>query len=71
MKLNASMVREGVSASKNFLKETRAEAKKVIWPNREYVTAATVIILAIVSVTSLFVTFLDFFFGRVFSYLIK
>ena len=71
MKLNASLIKEGISASKTFLKETRSEARKVIWPNREYVVAATVIILAIVSVTALFVTFLDFAFGRIFSYLIK
>jgi preprotein translocase SecE subunit len=71
MKINASSVKDGISATKTFLKETRAEAKKVIWPGREYVTAATLIILFIVFVTGFFVTFLDYFFGKFFSLLIK
>ena len=71
MKLNVSSMKDVVAKTKSFLKETRAEAVKVIWPDRKYVTAATIIILLIVFVTGFFVTFLDYFFGKVFSLFMK
>jgi preprotein translocase subunit SecE len=56
---------------KSFLGETRAEFHKVIWPDRRYVTVATIIILVIVIVTTLFVMFADFAFAKVIDGLIK
>ncbi|MFA5839126.1 MAG: preprotein translocase subunit SecE [Candidatus Margulisiibacteriota bacterium] len=54
-----------------FIKETRAETKKVIWPDRRYVMVATVIILIICFVVGMYVTFVDFAFAKIFGVLIK
>lgn len=54
-----------------YFKETRAETKKVVWPDRRYITAATIIILVLVTLTGLYVMFIDFAFVRIFGYLIK
>ncbi len=71
MKLSLSFVRDGISAASTFLKETRAEGKKVIWPGRQYVLVATLIILFIVFIAGAFVIFLDSVFARLFAYLTK
>ena len=54
-----------------FIKETRAEAKKVVWPNRKYVTAATVITLFVVVITGIYVTFVDLALSNIFGALIR
>ncbi|MBN2057513.1 MAG: preprotein translocase subunit SecE [Candidatus Saganbacteria bacterium] len=54
-----------------YLKETRAETKKVVWPDRRYVMVATVIILVLVTITGLYVTVVDFAFSRIFGLLLK
>lgn len=54
-----------------FVKETRAETKKVVWPDRRYVAVATLIILVLVFITGIYVMFLDFAFGKIFGALIK
>lgn len=54
-----------------FFKETRAETKKVVWPDRKYVTAATIIILFLVFLTGLYVMLIDLTFVKVFGFLIK
>lgn len=54
-----------------FIKETRAETKKVIWPDRRYVMVATVIILIICFVVGIYVTFVDFALAKTFGVLIK
>ena len=50
----------------DYVKETRAEVKKVTWPDRQYVTAATVVILLIVIVLAVFVMLLDWGLARLF-----
>lgn len=50
----------------DYVKETRAEVKKVTWPDRQYVTAATIIILLIVIVLALFIMVLDWGLARLF-----
>jgi len=54
-----------------FLKETRAELKKVVWPDKRYVAVATVIILFLVTLTGLYVMGIDFVFGKMFKLLLK
>ena len=54
-----------------FIKETRAETKKVVWPNRKYVTAATVIILLVVVITVIYVSFVDLALSNILGALIK
>jgi preprotein translocase SecE subunit len=54
-----------------YLKETQGEMKKVVWPDRRYVTVATVIILVLVSITGIFVIFVDYAFAGFFRVLLK
>jgi preprotein translocase subunit SecE len=54
-----------------YLKETQAEMKKVVWPDRKYVTAATTIILFLVMLTGVFVMFVDFGLTEVFKVLLR
>ena len=54
-----------------YIKETRAETKKVVWPDRRYVMAATIIILVIVMLTGLYVMFIDATLTKVFAFLLK
>jgi preprotein translocase subunit SecE len=54
-----------------YIKETLAEMKKVVWPDRRYVMVATVIILIIVIATSLFVMFVDYGLAALFKALLK
>jgi preprotein translocase subunit SecE len=50
-----------------YLKEIRTEAFKVIWPGRNYITAATIVVLIIVFVVTTFVMLIDFGFARFFA----
>ncbi|MFC1540497.1 preprotein translocase subunit SecE [Candidatus Margulisiibacteriota bacterium] len=54
-----------------FIKETRAETKKVVWPDRRYVVVATMIILVLVVITGIYVMMVDFAFTKVFGVLMK
>jgi preprotein translocase subunit SecE len=51
----------------NFLKEVRAELKKVTWPSRKEVYATTVVVLVAV----VFFGFYLFFMDAVFSWVIR
>ncbi|OGB90592.1 preprotein translocase subunit SecE [candidate division WOR-1 bacterium RIFCSPHIGHO2_01_FULL_53_15] len=55
----------------NYLKETLAEVKKVVWPDRRYVTVASIIVLALVFITGVFLMFVDFGLARIFGALLK
>ncbi|MDD4178956.1 MAG: preprotein translocase subunit SecE [Candidatus Margulisbacteria bacterium] len=55
----------------NYLKETLAEMKKVVWPDRRYITVATVIILILVIATALFVMGVDSVFAWLFKTLLR
>ena len=54
---------------KTYIKETESEAKKVVWPEKKYVAAATVIILIIVFLCAGYVMMLDFGFNEMFKLL--
>jgi preprotein translocase subunit SecE len=54
-----------------FLKETKAETKKVVWPDRRYVAVATIIILVLVVITGVYVMMVDFVFSKVFGLLFR
>lgn len=54
-----------------FFKETRAETKKVVWPDRRYVAVATLIILVLVTITGLYVMFVDLAFTKIFGFLLR
>ena len=54
-----------------FVKDINNESKKVVWPGKQYVIAATIIVLIIVVLVSLFITFIDFGFAKFFSAISK
>ncbi len=54
-----------------YFKETLAEMRKVVWPDRRYVMVATIIILVLVSITGAFVMLVDWGLAKVFTALIK
>ncbi|OGC23225.1 preprotein translocase subunit SecE [candidate division WOR-1 bacterium RIFOXYB2_FULL_42_35] len=54
-----------------FIKETRAETRKVVWPDRRYVMVATVIILVLVFITGAYISLIDFIFSKVFRLLLR
>ncbi|MFA5098499.1 MAG: preprotein translocase subunit SecE [Candidatus Margulisiibacteriota bacterium] len=62
-------IKEIAEAVKKYLKETEAEAKKVVWPDRRYITTATVIILVIVALSAVFITLVDVSFVKIFKFL--
>jgi preprotein translocase subunit SecE len=55
----------------NYLKEINSESKKVVWPGKNYVVAATIIVLVIVLLVAMFVMFVDFSFSKMFGYISK
>ena len=50
----------------NYLNDIKSESKKVIWPGRSYVTAATIIVLIIVFLVAGFVMLIDYGFAKFF-----
>lgn len=56
---------------RKFLKETEAEARKIIWPDKKYVYAATLIVLVIVIISSVFVMIVDFGFIKIFEIIVN
>ena len=54
-----------------FLKETQSEMKKVVWPDRRYISVATVIILVLVFLTGIFVMIVDFGLTELFKALLR
>jgi len=55
----------------NYLKETRAETKKVAWPGRQFVISATLIILFIMVTIAVFTMFLDLGLAQMILFLTK
>ncbi len=56
-----------IGRTKEYFKETIAETKKVTWPDRKYLMAATAIILVIVLISSIYVMAIDFGFAKIFE----
>ncbi len=51
----------------NFLKEARAELKKVTWPSRNEVTSTTIVVI----IATFFFGFYLYFMDLIFSWVIK
>ncbi len=48
---------------RTFLKEVRAELRKVVWPNREEVRNYSIVVLITVILLTTFIAVLDYLFG--------
>ena len=55
---------------RRFVRETRSELKKVVWPTRETAINLTVIVTAVSFVVGAFLGMVDFAFKRLFELLI-
>ncbi len=55
----------------NYLKDIKAEAKKVVWPKKSYVIAATIIILVVIIIIGFLILFIDFGLARIFERLLN
>lgn len=56
--------RKGFSSIRNYFRGARTELKKVVWPTRQEVIAASVIVLVVALVTALYIAALDSVFSR-------
>jgi preprotein translocase subunit SecE len=57
--------------SQNFIKESIAELKQVVWPTRQQVIKLTTIVLAVSVFTGLLIGGLDFIFLNLVGWLVK
>ncbi len=60
LKEQIDKAREAVPRSVNFLQEVWAELKKVYWPTRKEVSAATMVVVSVVVVIAFFLGLVDF-----------
>lgn len=54
-----------------YLKETRAELKKVVWPSREETVKLTMIVIAVTVAMSISLGLIDYIFTRLFGLIIR
>lgn len=54
-----------------YLRDVRAELKKVVWPNKEQVTKATIMVFSVSLVVGAILGGLDYLFTSLFTLLIK
>jgi preprotein translocase subunit SecE len=52
-----------------FLRDARAELRKVTWPNRKELTTYTIVVIVITIIVSLFVGAADWLFSQLFGLL--
>lgn len=52
----------------SYLREVKSEAKKVVWPSKAYVIAASIIIFVIVLLVIVYVMSVDFCFAKALSF---
>jgi preprotein translocase subunit SecE len=54
-----------------YLKETRAELRKVTWPSREEAVNLTVIVVAVTTAMAVFLGVVDWLFAKLFGLIIR
>ena len=60
---------ESLNKTRTFLKEVGIEFKKVVWPDRRFVVAATIIVLVIVISSAAYVMVVDWGLAKIFEFL--
>lgn len=65
------MARGKGNAIIRYLKETRAELKKISWPSREEATRLTAIVLAVTAFMAALLGLVDYIFTRLFDLIIR
>jgi preprotein translocase subunit SecE len=54
-----------------YIKETRAELRKVTWPSREEAINLTLIVMAVTTAMAAFLGVMDYLFSRLFGLIIR
>lgn len=54
-----------------YIKETRAELRKVAWPSREEAINLTAIVVAVTAAMAVFLGVIDYLFSKLFSLIIR
>ncbi len=55
--------------TKRYLRDARAELRKVSWPNRKELTTYTIVVVVITIIVSIFIGLVDFIFSEIFGLL--
>lgn len=58
------------SRAKQFLKDTSAELKKVVWPAKQQVKNNTIVVIVVVIIAAIFMIALDAIFGGIIGLLV-
>ncbi len=60
-----------ISKIKTFLVQTKAELKKVSWPNKNELVGSTIVVIVTVVVMAVYIGLVDLFFSRLIGLLLK
>jgi len=55
----------------NFIKEARAELRKVTWPNRKQLISSTVVVMITVALVAVFLGIVDLIFSRIVTMILQ
>ena len=55
----------------NFIKEARAELKKVIWPTKKDLKNSTIVVITTIIIASIFIGLVDIFFTKALTLFMK
>ncbi len=55
----------------NFVKEARAELKKVTWPNRKQLISSTIVVIITVAIVAVFLGVVDLIFSRLVTIILQ
>jgi len=67
----AQLARRRSNPISQLVRETSSELKKVTWPTRQDAIQLTLLVLAVVLVSSAFLGFLDFLFAKLVGFVIS
>mgnify|MGYP001122610873 CR=1 FL=1 len=59
------VMRPGVSRIGKFLRESRAELRKVTWPNRKELVTYTIVVITCTAIAAVFLGIVDLIFSQV------
>lgn len=55
----------------NFIKESRAELRKVTWPNRKQLISSTIVVIITVALVAVFLGIVDLIFSRIVTIILQ
>jgi len=55
----------------NFIKEARAELRKVTWPNRKQLISSTIVVMVTVILVAIFLGVVDLVFSRIVTMILQ